>query len=139
MLLGILGPLAAKLLPSQGQVFGARPAGCRNCVTVADLVFADVTGGMTSGIGCAGTAGAGTVQYFMSLRLAYLATLRVFGWLALLARSDRPKMPEMPHPAPPGSARAPAPSGSEAALGRPRDPARTGPAPAPVVTYASYA
>jgi putative transposase len=25
----------------------------------------------------------------MSLRLAYLAVLRVFGWLALLARSDR--------------------------------------------------
>jgi putative transposase len=27
----------------------------------------------------------------VSLRLAYLAVLRVFGWLALLARSDRAK------------------------------------------------
>jgi putative transposase len=27
----------------------------------------------------------------MSLRFAYLAVLRVFGWLALLARSDRAK------------------------------------------------
>ena len=31
----------------------------------------------------------------MSLRLAYLATLRVFGWLALLARSDRAKDAEI--------------------------------------------
>jgi hypothetical protein len=29
----------------------------------------------------------------VSLRIAYLAVLRVFGWLALLARSDRAKMP----------------------------------------------
>jgi hypothetical protein len=27
----------------------------------------------------------------MTLRFAYLAVLRVFGWLALLARSDRAK------------------------------------------------
>lgn len=36
----------------------------------------------------------------MSLRLAYLAVLRVFGWLALLARSDRAKDAEiliLPH------------------------------------------
>jgi hypothetical protein len=31
----------------------------------------------------------------MSLRLAYLAVLRVFGWLALLARSDRDKDAEI--------------------------------------------
>ena len=31
----------------------------------------------------------------MSLRLAYLAVLRVFGWLALLARSDRAKDAEI--------------------------------------------
>ena len=31
----------------------------------------------------------------MSLRFAYLAVLRVFGWLALLARSDRAKGAEI--------------------------------------------
>ena len=31
----------------------------------------------------------------MSLRFAYLAALRVFGWLALLARSDRAKDAEI--------------------------------------------
>ena len=31
----------------------------------------------------------------MSLRLAYLAVLRVFGWLALLTRSDRAKDAEI--------------------------------------------
>jgi hypothetical protein len=31
----------------------------------------------------------------MSLRLSYLAVLRVFGWLALLARSDRAKDAEI--------------------------------------------
>jgi hypothetical protein len=31
----------------------------------------------------------------MSIRLAYLAVLRVFGWLALLARSDRARDAEI--------------------------------------------
>ena len=31
----------------------------------------------------------------MSLRFAYLAVLRMFGWLALLARSDRAKDAEI--------------------------------------------
>jgi putative transposase len=31
----------------------------------------------------------------VSLRLAYLAVLRVFGWLTLLARSDRAKDAEI--------------------------------------------
>jgi hypothetical protein len=35
----------------------------------------------------------------MSLRFAYLAVLRVFGWLALLARSDRAKGRGDPYPA----------------------------------------
>jgi len=34
----------------------------------------------------------------VSLRLAYLAVLRVFGWLALLAWSDRAKDPEIRAP-----------------------------------------
>ncbi|HYZ52466.1 MAG TPA: hypothetical protein VE733_03015 [Streptosporangiaceae bacterium] len=32
----------------------------------------------------------------MSLRLVYLAVLRVFGWLALLVRSDRARDAEIP-------------------------------------------
>jgi putative transposase len=36
-----------------------------------------------------------TLSVLMSLRLAYLAVLRVFGWLALLARSDRAKDAEI--------------------------------------------
>src|SRR5258707_10655976 len=35
------------------------------------------------------------VSVLVSLRLAYLAVLRVFGWLALLARSDRAKNAEI--------------------------------------------
>jgi putative transposase len=31
----------------------------------------------------------------MPLRLAYLAVLRIFGWLALIARSDRAKNAEI--------------------------------------------
>jgi hypothetical protein len=34
----------------------------------------------------------------MSMRFAYLAVLRVFGWLALLARSDRAKDAEIRAP-----------------------------------------
>jgi putative transposase len=35
------------------------------------------------------------LSVFMSLRIVYLAVLRVFGWLALLARSDRAKDAEI--------------------------------------------
>ena len=37
----------------------------------------------------------GRVSVLVSLRLAYLTVLRVFGWLILLARSDRAKDPEI--------------------------------------------
>ena len=54
--------------------------------------------------------------------VGYLATLRVFGWLALVARSDRAK-----DAAPPGR-RAPATAqGTDAVLGRPGDLVRAGP------------
>jgi hypothetical protein len=35
------------------------------------------------------------LSVLVSLRFAYLAVLRVFGWLALLARSDRAKDAEI--------------------------------------------
>ena len=35
------------------------------------------------------------LSVLVSLRLAYLTVLRVFGWLALLARSDRAKDTEI--------------------------------------------
>ena len=38
------------------------------------------------------------LSVLVSLRFAYLAVLRVFGWLALLARSDRAKDAEIRAP-----------------------------------------
>ena len=70
------------------------------------------------------------LSVLVSLRFAYLAVLRVFGWLALLARSDRAKDAGDPDLAPSGR-RAPA-SGqdSEAVVGRPGGAGRAGPAAA---------
>jgi putative transposase len=50
--------------------------------------------GRSSGSGCAETP-AQAPLVLMSLRLAYQAVLRVFGWLALLVRSDRAKDTEI--------------------------------------------
>src|SRR6266568_2961978 len=44
--------------------------------------------------GCAGRHGR-ALSVLVSMRFAYLAVLRVFGWLALLARSDRAKDAEI--------------------------------------------
>jgi hypothetical protein len=50
--------------------------------------------GRSSGSGCA-EAPAQAPLGLVPLRFAYLAALRVFGWLALLARSDRAKDAEI--------------------------------------------
>jgi len=53
----------------------------------------------------------------MSVRFAYLAVVRIFGWLAMLARSDHAKDAEIFYPASPGRC-TPAPGeDTEAVLG----------------------
>ena len=66
-----------------------------NAVTAVDLVFSCWTGeGRSPASGCGLTRRA-ALLVFVSLRFAYLVVLRVFGWLALLARSDRAKDAEI--------------------------------------------
>jgi hypothetical protein len=65
--------------------------GAGNGVTSADLAFAVVRGVSELGIWLREHGRAPALSVLVSLRLAYLAVLRVFGWLALLARSDRAK------------------------------------------------
>src|SRR5271156_6692260 len=67
----------------------------------------------------------------MTLRFAYLAVLRIFGWLALLARSDRAKDAEiliLRHQVAVLQRQVKTP---EAVLGRPDNPVLAGPAAAP--------
>ena len=69
--------------------------GADNAVTAVDLVFSCWTGeGRSPASGCGLTRRA-ALLVLVSLRFAYLAVLRVFGWLALLARSDRAKDAEV--------------------------------------------
>jgi putative transposase len=70
------------------------PVGAGNSVTDLDLVFPPGLGwsNRASGSGSAMTA---APWVLVSLRIAYLAVLRVFGWLALLARSDSAKDAEI--------------------------------------------
>jgi hypothetical protein len=72
------------------------PVGAENGVTAADLVFADVYWFTNIGIWLREHSRLRHCQsVLMSLRFGYLAVLRVFGWLALLARSDRAKDAEI--------------------------------------------
>ena len=69
--------------------------GAENGVTAAALVIADVCGFTNFGIWLREHSSLRHCQLLMSLRFGYLAVLRVFGWLALLARSDRAKDAEI--------------------------------------------
>ena len=68
--------------------------GADNLVTAADLVSCADEGRANSAL-AAREPGCRALSVLMILRLAYLAVLRVFGWLALLARSDRAKDAEI--------------------------------------------
>ena len=69
--------------------------GAENGVTAADLVFAVARGSTKFGIWLREHGSLGALSVLMSLRLGYLAVVRVFGWLALLAGSDRAKDAEI--------------------------------------------
>jgi hypothetical protein len=86
--------------------------GAENGVTAADLVFAAVRWVTELGIWVREHGKLRHCQYSLSLRLAYLGVLRVFGWLAQLACYDGRKMTRS-SPVPPGRR---APEGTEAVL-----------------------
>ena len=67
----------------------------RTVSLAADLVFADVCGVHELRILAARARQAQALSVLVSLRFGYLAVLRVFYWLALLARSDRAKDAEI--------------------------------------------
>jgi putative transposase len=69
--------------------------GADNAVTAVDLVFSCRTGKGRSPASRCGLTRRPALLVLVSLRFAYLAVLRVFGWLALLARSDRAKDAEI--------------------------------------------
>jgi hypothetical protein len=66
-----------------------KPVGAENDVTAADLVFWRVSES------AARASHGQALSVLVPLRLAYMAVLRVFGWIALLARSDRAKDAEI--------------------------------------------
>jgi hypothetical protein len=66
--------------------------GAENDVTAAELVFWLV------GESAARVSHGRALSVLVPLRLAYMAVLRVFGWLALLSRSDRAKDAEIRAP-----------------------------------------
>jgi hypothetical protein len=65
--------------------------GAENAVTAADLV----SWASELATFVAGAPLLRALSVLLSLRFAYPAVLRVFGWLALLARSDRAKDAEI--------------------------------------------
>ena len=67
----------------------------RTVPPAADLVFTDVCGFTNFGFWLREHSRAQALSVLVSLRFSYLAVLRVFGWLALLARSDRAKDAEI--------------------------------------------
>jgi putative transposase len=71
-----------------------RPAGADNPVTIADLVSCAGSGSASVGIWLRGPR-RGALSVLVSMRFAYMVVLRVFGWLALLARSNRAKDAEI--------------------------------------------
>jgi hypothetical protein len=84
-----------------------RVVGAGNPVTAVDLVFFSGPGQGKFGIWLRGSHALRRIGLLVSPRLAYFTALRVFGWLVLLARSDRAKDAEIGDPAPSGH-RAPA-------------------------------
>ena len=68
--------------------------GADNSVTGADLVCYAAKGGQVKHLAAREPHGR-ALSVLMSMRFAYLALLRMFGWLALLARSDRAKDAEI--------------------------------------------
>jgi hypothetical protein len=72
--------------------------GAENGVTAADLVFGVVRRVHEVRYLAARARQARALSVLVTLRLAYLAVFRVFGWLALLARSDRAKDAEIRAP-----------------------------------------
>ena len=69
--------------------------GAENSVTGADLVSYAGLRAVRLGIWLRGGLMRRALSVLVSMRFAYLAVLRVFGWLALLARSDRAKDAEI--------------------------------------------
>ena len=71
------------------------PVGADNVVPAVDLVFSCRTTESEVRYLAAGESGNPALSVPVSRRFAYLVVLRVFGWLALLARSDRAKDAEI--------------------------------------------
>jgi putative transposase len=72
-----------------------RSCGCRQCCHSRRLGALLLDHGGKVRRPAAGTSGNPALSVPVLLRFAYLAVLRVFGWLALLARSDRAKDTEI--------------------------------------------